>query len=75
MTRPIDHVHEVRDGLYVVADLAADGSYTARLARPEPGGLHSYQSRSLADLARANVRTYRTRAGALRAARRIYGDE
>lgn len=69
------YVHEVRDGLWVVADYReADGSYTARLRDPQPGGLHSYQSRSLADLARADIRTYRTRSAALRAARRVYGE-
>lgn len=73
--KPADYVHEVRAGLYVVADLDSKGSYTARLRQPQPGGLHSYQSRSLTDLASADIRTYRTRSSALRAARRIYSGE
>ena len=55
---------------WIVAELRDDGSYVAGLRDPEPGGLHSYQSRSLLAVSHY-TRVYRTRAGALRAANRI----
>ncbi len=71
-----EYVHQVGESSrWVVAELKDDGSYTARLRDPQPGGLHSYQSRSLYAVSQAAVRVYITRAGALRAARRIYGGE
>ena len=71
-----EYVHQLgKASRWVVAEQRSDGSYVARLRNPEPGGLHSYQSRSLLAIAGADVRVYITRAGALRAARRIYGGD
>jgi hypothetical protein len=74
-SRASEHVHEARKGVWVVATLDSNGRYTAPLRNPQPGGLHSYQSRDLADLATADVHVYRSRSSALRAARRIFGDD
>jgi hypothetical protein len=66
------YVHELGGSRrWIVAHLSDDGRYTARLERQQPGGVHSYQSRSILAVATL-TRVYRSRAGALRAARRIY---
>jgi hypothetical protein len=57
---------------WIVAELKPDGCYVARLRDPQPGGLHSYQSRSLLAVSH-HTRVYLTRAGALRAAKRMFG--
>lgn len=56
---------------WIVAELMPDGTYVAGLRDPEPGGLHSYQSRSLLDVSHY-TRVYLTRGGALRAAKRRF---
>lgn len=71
--KPSDYVHQLGNSArWVVARLQPDGSYVAPFIGAEPGGVHSYQSRSLLALV-SKTRVYKSRAGALRAARRIYG--
>lgn len=68
------YVHRLGESdRWIVAEQREDGAYVARLLNPEPGGLHSYQSRSLLAVSHY-TRVYRTRAGALRAAKRIFED-
>ena len=70
-----DYVHRLGEAnRWIAAELRSDGSYMARVRDPEPGGVHSYQSRSLLDLS-SKTRVYLSRSGALRAARRLFGDE
>jgi hypothetical protein len=69
------YVHRLGDSdRWIVAELQSDGSYVARLRDPEPGGLHSYESRSLLAVSHY-TRVYLTRAGALRAAQRRFGGD
>lgn len=68
------HVHRLGESnRWVVAKLKSDGTYVAPFIDAQPGGIHSYQSRSLLALA-GKTRVYLSRSGALRAARRIYGE-
>lgn len=70
-----DYVHQLGEASrWVVARRKADGTYVAPFIDAQPGGVHSYQSRSLLDVS-SKTRVYLSRSGALRAARRIYGDQ
>lgn len=59
---------------WVVAKVKSDGSYVAPFIDAQPGGVHSYATRSLLALA-SKTRVYLSRSGAVRAAKRLYGDE
>jgi hypothetical protein len=72
--KPSPYVHQLGvSQRWVIAKLKADGTYVAPFIDAQPGGVHSYATRSLLALA-SKTRVYLSRSGALRAAKRLYGE-